>query len=373
MAHAPIQRSNTEIMRSLFRDKVIRSEEPAFIYKAPKRFPVAFSRIEGMLLGIAIGDSLGNTSELLSINQRNKRYGLITDYLPNKHVGNEKIGLPSDDTQLAFDTVKVVLENGYLDLDNLARTFSSHRIFGIGGVVKRFLKHYKDEKRPWYMSGVVNGSGNGALMRIAPAILPYLKSSSENPWADTILDTMLTHNGALSIGTSVAFIEMLMGFLSAKRAPDTSKLVAQFVSTMSMFTGNTKYAIRSAKARDDFPHDAAGFIEQSIKYAERKGLTIKGFSDMFGSGAYVLETAAALLYILTKYLNEPQEAIIQAANYASDNDTIGAIVGAAVGALYGKEAFRDMWISNLSGRIRESDDGAVFYLIKETQKFLNDQ
>lgn len=43
------------------------------------------------------------------------------------------VGVVSDDTQLSFDTVIVLLANGYIDYEDLASMFSSHKMFGIGG------------------------------------------------------------------------------------------------------------------------------------------------------------------------------------------------------------------------------------------------
>lgn len=62
-------------------------------------------RIRGMLLGLAIGDALGNTSEGMLPSDRHSRYGEIRYFLPNHHAGGREVGLPSDDTQLAFWTL----------------------------------------------------------------------------------------------------------------------------------------------------------------------------------------------------------------------------------------------------------------------------
>ena len=54
----------------------------------PPRIPSAVNladRIEGMLIGLAIGDSLGNTSESMLPTVRRQRYGWIEGYLPNRH------------------------------------------------------------------------------------------------------------------------------------------------------------------------------------------------------------------------------------------------------------------------------------------------
>jgi hypothetical protein len=62
--------------------------------------PVANSRtrcdrVRGMLLGLAIGDALGNTSESMLPLQRKLKYGEMRDYLPNRHSDNRRVGLPS--------------------------------------------------------------------------------------------------------------------------------------------------------------------------------------------------------------------------------------------------------------------------------------
>jgi len=363
-------RSNFEIMKMLFKDGIINSKEPDFIYKMhPNAKLVDFSRIEGMLLGIAIGDSLGNTSESMTPEERRKVYGLITDYLPNRHAHNKKIGLPSDDTQLAFDTLEVILDKERLDMEELARTFSSHRIFGIGATVKEFLRNYKKYGKPWYLSGV-DSAGNGALMRIAPVIISGLRNRNENIWSDTILDTMLTHNNPIAIGSSIAFVNMLLKFISSRNLPNTDLLIEEFTNILAMFAGNEKANIRNAKIGLKFHGSATDFIKRAIKFGYEKGLTVEEFGNYFGSGAYVLETDAISLYILSKYLNNPQEALLQAVNYTKDNDTTASIVGAALGALYGTKAFKETWISGLSGRIRERDDGKIFEMISKTKEFL---
>jgi ADP-ribosylglycohydrolase len=365
--------SNLEIMKKLFKDEVIKSKEPGFIYETrPKAKFAEFSRIEGMLLGIAIGDSLGNTSESMTPEQRKQEYGLITDYLPNKHAHNKPIGLPSDDTQLSFDTLEVILNKGRLDMEELAKVFSSHRIFGIGKTVKEFLRNYKDYKDPWYMSGVVGGAGNGALMRIAPVLISSLANKTENPRADTILATMLTHNSPLAIGSSVAFVNMLYEFVSLKKgSPDPDKLIKEFVEILEAFTGEARCNIRNTKIKSKFSGSAPTFIREALQFGYENNMTVEQFGEYFGSGAYVLETDTVLLYILSKYLNDPEEAIIQAVNYTKDNDTMASIVGAAMGALYGKARFKESWITKLSGRIRENDDGKIFEMIDRTKEFLS--
>ncbi|MBN1850158.1 MAG: ADP-ribosylglycohydrolase family protein [Deltaproteobacteria bacterium] len=58
-----------------------------------------------------------------------------------------------------------------------------------------------------------------------------------------------------------------------------------------------------------------------------------------------------------------EETLIRAINDTKDNDTIGAVPGAAVGALHGKSAIPEKWIKNLSARTSFSDDGRIFDLL----------
>ena len=65
-----------------------------------------------MLLGLAIGDALGNTSEGLNPRDRGRQHGEIRDYLPNRYADGRAVGLPSDDTQLAFRMLECLLADG---------------------------------------------------------------------------------------------------------------------------------------------------------------------------------------------------------------------------------------------------------------------
>ncbi|MFH0825519.1 MAG: ADP-ribosylglycohydrolase family protein [Pseudomonadota bacterium] len=85
------------------------------------------------------------------------------------------------------------------------------------------------------------------------------------------------------------------------------------------------------------------------------------------SGAYILETVPSAIYILMKHGHDFEEAIVRAVNDTRDNDTVAAIVGAAVGALHGKGAIPDKWLSNLLGRTMHNDDGRIFELLREAR------
>ena len=76
----------------------------------------------------------------------------------------------------------------------------------------------------------------------------------------------------------------------------------------------------------------------------------------------MLETVPSVLYILARHGQDPEAAILAAVNDTKDNDTIAALVGAAVGALHGRSQLPSHWLDGLSGRLGRHDDGKVFTL-----------
>ena len=105
------------------------------------------------------------------------------------------------------------------------------------------------------------------------------------------------------------------------------------------------------------------FTHEAVTDALRRNITILEACGEWGSGANLFETVPTVLYILAKYAQNAEEAIIRAVNDTRDNDSIAAIVGAAVGALHGLDAIPNRWINGLTGRTRSKDDGEVFKLI----------
>jgi ADP-ribosyl-[dinitrogen reductase] hydrolase len=86
------------------------------------------------------------------------------------------------------------------------------------------------------------------------------------------------------------------------------------------------------------------------------------------SAAFLVETVPSVIYILMKHGRNLEEAIVRAVNNTWDNDTIAAIVGAAVGALHGKSAIPERWLKKLLGRTSYTDDGRVFELLKKARE-----
>ncbi len=322
-----------------------------------------FSKVEGMLLGLAIGDALGITTEGKLPAKRRELYGELKDYIPNRYV-NEARGFPSDDTQLAFWTLEqMIADRGFVP-DNIAARFCRGRIFGIGSAVRQFTMNYKSGK-PWYKSGPAS-AGNGSLMRIAPMVVPHLKTGGTGIWSDTALCAMVTHNDSASIAGCVSFVAMLWDLLDRREAPDPEWWLERYVGVARELETGKDYAPRGGKYLG-YLGPVWSFVQDVVWKAYKEGISVLDACESWHSGAYLLETIPSVIYILMRHGHDPEEAIVRAVNDTKDNDTIAAIVGAAVGALHGKGALPDRWIRDLSGRTTDSDDGRLFELIQDAK------
>ena len=329
-----------------------------------------WDRIEGMMLGLAIGDSLGNTSEGLLPGDRRKKFGEVRDFLPNKHVetppGQTPKGYPSDDNQLAFWTLEQILDNGRIDPAILCTCFAKNRIFGIGSSVRQFLSNVQAGK-PWQECGMPS-AGNGALMRIAPVLIPYIRNPNPDLWVDTALCAMLTHNDTASISACLAFVSILWELLRMKSAPEPSWWVQQYVAVAGDLETETAYRPRGGTFTS-YSGTLWRYVEERLTEAWNRHLSVRRACDEWFSGAYLMETVPSVLYILMCHGHDLEESMIRAANDTKDNDTIAAIVGAAVGALHGKNKMPTRWVAGLSGRTTDRDDGRVFELLEKAKKF----
>ena len=352
--------NNRNMFQHLMATRQIRLEHSSIFTVTPEHFgsDLDFGRIEGMMLGLAIGDALGNTTESWFPRERRARFGEIHDYLPNRETG-EKKGLPSDDTQLAFWTLEQMLEDRGFVPERVASRFCRGRIFGIGGTVKEFIGNYKNGL-PWYQCGPPS-AGNGALMRIAPLLIPRLRSVTPDLWIDTALAAMITHNDSGSIAACLSFINILWQALRMRQPPEPEWWPRTYVEVAR----DLEQSIFKAKggACPNFRGHIWQFVEETVEAAYARGLSVLEAGEIWYSGAFLLETVPSVLFILMCYAHDPEEAIVRAVNDTKDNDTIAAIVGAAVGALHGRGKIPERWLANLTGRTAAHDDGRVDELL----------
>ncbi len=314
-----------------------------------------------MLLGLAVGDSLGNTSESMTPEDRGWRFGEIRDYLPHPFHGDAR-GYPSDDTQIAAWTLEHLLEEGCIEPECLAERFAGSHIFGIGRTVRQFLRNL-GQGLAWSECGP-DSAGNGALMRIAPVLLPHLTTGTPALWADVVLAAALTHNNRASTSACLAYTAMLWELLGMEAPPPASWWVTRYVKLAADLEGEGPLPPRGG-ADPQWRGPLWRFVAEKVPRALDEKRDARAACDTWHSGAFLLETVPSLLFILSRYAHDPEEAIVRAVNDTRDNDTIAALVGAAVGALHGASRLPARWQEALSGCTRQGDEGHYQRLVGE--------
>lgn len=351
---------------SLLASGIVRCRPSPWLHTQPPPPQASFDRIGTMLYAVALGDSLGNTSEGLLPHERTRRYGHITGYLPTRHAGGQERGVPSDDTQLTFRTVQHLLRLGDLCPEQLGDDLSDGAIFGIGRAMTAWLAR-REAGLPWTTCGV-QSSGNGALMRIAPVLLPHLQEPSPRLWADAVLATMVTHNDAAAIACSVAWVHILWSLLTL---PEGYRIappwwLERFAEAAATIEGATLHRPRQGPLRS-YTGPLWAFTVQQAGAAQAMDVPVRNTGAAWGSGAYLLETMPTVLAILMRHSHEPERAMGVAVNDTKDNDTIAALVGSALGALHGSRWIPAAWRTGLLGRLGSDDDGAVLALLQRVR------
>lgn len=204
---------------------------------------ISEDRVRGMLLGLAIGDSLGNTTEGWLPAHRRLRFGEIRNYLPNPHAGMQSAGVPSDDTQLAFWTLEHILDRKHVQPEELARLFASRQIYGIGKSTAVFVRDIQAGKS--WLRASQRTAGNGALTRAATVVAAHLWRRPQTIWSEVALSTAITHNDPTAIGANIALASMLIQLLQLDRAPDKNWWVGEFVRIASAIEGETRLRPRA--------------------------------------------------------------------------------------------------------------------------------
>ena len=156
---------------------------------------------------------------------------------------------------------------------------------------------------------------------------------------------------AASTSACSCFVALLWESLGMDAPPRPSWWRREYVRLARDLEGETEYAPRGG-AYLEYRGPLWRFVDERIADAEVRDLSALEACEEWCSGAYLLETVPSVLYILARHAGDPEEALVRAVNDTKDNDTIAAIVGAAVGRCTAP-ALPDRWVKQLVA-VRES-------------------
>ena len=334
-------------------------------------------RITGSLIGLAVGDVLGCPLEGMHPDAIASQFGRVTGLVSPLETAETNLfywrmpGAHSDDTQQALTLADVLVDFGRLDtaavMDrwkdmSAARIeirgddgepiepqglFGCHR--GTSGSFRRRVKKPQNPREPNW--------GDGAAMRVAPIGLFYRDATEERIEA-AVQSALLTHGhphavaSAVAVAAAVACLcgdpavgandliqsvtretqtgEKLLKAKYAERVNQTMKgAIGEFSATLSKLSDWLASPLESALA--------------SIAANGRTLLPLPREVPVFAAkSASILAVVTALL-LATRNLDSFYDGMVETLNLGGDADTIGAMVGAILGARLGSGAIPAEW------------------------------
>lgn len=330
-------------------------------------------RVEGSLIGGALGDAMGNPTEFIgSVPEIYTRWpNGITSFESFKTTG---IVPYTDDTAMTKVTMEVLnqskknnwdfsttmsqLASAYVqDMQDPQGWAKGSRAPGNGCVanVEALAKMLAKDQQPWvseplwwqagereYQREVspanprprVSG-GCGSVMRAHPFGLVFADNPAQAvEWAAQ--HSKITHGHPIALAASAA---LAAGIAQALRGASSTKILQHMITAAALYDGQTADMIRDAIRLADENRNkmAQSTLQEQVLYVHTPV-----FSKYLGWLAH--DAIAATAYIFALYPDDIKKAIYLGVHTPGDSDSIASMAGALVGAYVGfkkvQQAFR---------------------------------
>ena len=271
------------------------------------------SRAQGCLLGQLAGDALGSLVEFQSSEEIRQKYPEGVRDLSDGGTWKTIAGQPTDDSEMALLLARMLVNLGRYDVEEARKVYIfwlHSRPFDCGKTISASLQ------------GVLKSESqaNGAMMRISPlGIFGANHDLAEiAEWARQ--DAGITHPNVLCLQANALFAMAIAHGVRTGCRPDA--LYGKIVEWAEEMRVESNLLAVIKGAVDSPPED----------YLYQAGWVLTAFKN-----------------VLWQLLHAPtlQEGVVDTVKRGGDTDTNGAICGALLGAVYGREAIPLRWIDTL--------------------------
>jgi ADP-ribosyl-[dinitrogen reductase] hydrolase len=264
-------------------------------------------RARAAFIGMAIGDALGATVEFMTASEIASKYGTFRDIIGGGWL-RLKPGQVTDDTEMALCVGRAIVKSQGWSVEAVAENFAAwlkSRPVDCGDTcrkgIRAYLLHGQLEAPPneW-------DAGNGAAMRILPAVL-FSLPDAELLKKYVLEQAHITHNNPVSDAACLCLGQMLHAALCSAEKTRLRRYADGLVSRFPTF------------AFEPYRGLATGYVVDTIQTV---------FHWFFRGRSF-------------------EECLVGTVNQGADADTTGAICGMLAGAYYGMEAIPKRWIKKL--------------------------
>ena len=279
----------------------------------PRRAATIVRRARAALLGGAVGDALGATTEFMKPAQIRERIGVHREITGGGWL-NLLPGQVTDDTEMTLCVARGIVQAREWNLAAIADRFA-HWLSGgpadVGATCRRGILEYVETRR---LATAPNegDAGNGAAMRVAPVAL-YTLGDEELLSRLAVEQAHITHHHPLSDAACVSVGTMIQrGLLRTPLA--------------GLRAAAEELAARHPEFRfEGYDGKSSGFVVDTLRTV---------FDACFSTDNF-------------------EDCVVKTVNRGGDADTAGAIAGAIAGARYGLAAIPRRWVNALDAGLRE--------------------
>ncbi len=292
-------------------------------------------RAVGAYVGLAAGDALGATVELLTPGEIRATCGEHRDMLGGGWL-RLRSGQVTDDTEMNLVLGRTIVARRRVEPAAVAEAFSEWmrgKPVDIGHTVRRGIARYRQTGNT-EMPEHEYDAGNGTCMRCLPIALFTLGAEADVVRAANRAQAHVTHHNALADAGTLTVIRMVQAALLGGTKADLKEL------TESLVAEDARYGY------------------------DRK--------RMENPGGYIVETLRAVfqsLFATTDF----EAALIDVVNRGGDADTTGAILGMIAGAFYGVGAIPRRWMRTLDRAVMKACVEQAKQLVALSPHFLGEK
>lgn len=276
--------------------------------------PQTISRAQGCLLGQLAGDSLGSLVEGMPSHEVRRRYPYGVRELADGGTWNTIAGQPTDDSEMALTLARMLVEKKEYDPDQARERYVEWMHSGPFDCGETVWMGLEGTPNP-------DSQANGALMRISPLGIFGANFSIEQValWAQQ--DAGLTHVHPVCRQANALF------------ATAIAKAVSDGIGAAEVYEHVESYA-------------QAMRVEAPLLDAVVKASSASPQDYVTQCGWVLIAFQNALWQLL--HAESMEEGIVDTVMRGGDTDTNGAIAGALLGAVYGREAVPEHWVMVIS-------------------------
>lgn len=338
-------------------------------------------KFAGCLLGGAIGDGLGTSTEGRTPEAIRERFGRrVEDFVPpfapkvdGRHKGDGNI---SDDTLMVLALCRAYLaKGGQLDSHDMA-TYFLPEIVDKSIWIPEYQREQPLIERLFYPekyllirlrlasvnpreAGIGNMVNCGAAMYAAPVGL----MNAGDPDAAYLRGVNIFSAHQYSYGLEAA---ALMAACVAEAVRPTATVDSIVETALRLAKDGTRTALEAViQAARTAPIGDEAAVQTHLRAAMEPYDTVKGGVQEFErAGAYpsqqhaIEEFPLALAYLIVAK-GDFSEAVLGAVNYGRDSDSIAGMAGAIIGAMVGKSGLPGRWANEIASRNKVNFDAAA--------------